>query len=316
MEQHNSNTKVQEQQGQQSLNGTMGNRNAEGDITMAARSAYRDTVTTPSESSSYSSSSISTSSELAPSQNSVRNHPIYEQSQGQNQAQNLQNQSYGQQQQQQQRAIKMKTTIRKINHTQVKKQSENQQQKMAEVAKSLVSQFDQYIMKQSNNRDMTADRIRWIRMNLLPSVYSRVGADAIATLATQFYQLIYGDDELKQVFVSGTQEEATNNQIIFLTKLFGGPVDQKEIDKSRQCKSSNQNPNLMSAAHNNVNESVVQRYLEHMNAAMTSVPEFGSLLHQYPAIMDYFVYTTYWIVFRKMLAAGVTPNASGFSSSQ
>lgn len=55
------------------------------------------------------------------------------------------------------------------------------------------------------------------------SIYDRLGADNLKTLIDNFYDLVFEDERLKELFSKTPKEIIKHKQVSFLTQFLGGP---------------------------------------------------------------------------------------------
>lgn len=54
-------------------------------------------------------------------------------------------------------------------------------------------------------------------------IYDRIGQENLQTLVDKFYDLVFADDVIKDLFQHTPKEEIKRKQLLFLTQFLGGP---------------------------------------------------------------------------------------------
>eukprot|EP00186_Timspurckia_oligopyrenoides_P000493 CAMPEP_0182446600 /NCGR_PEP_ID=MMETSP1172-20130603/4301_1 /TAXON_ID=708627 /ORGANISM="Timspurckia oligopyrenoides, Strain CCMP3278" /LENGTH=179 /DNA_ID=CAMNT_0024642551 /DNA_START=248 /DNA_END=784 /DNA_ORIENTATION=- len=152
------------------------------------------------------------------------------------------------------------------------------------------AEIESYVFSKISRPGCDSERIQYVREQVFPSLFEDVGQDAVWKLANEFYSRIYSDSFMIEIFAASTKDEAIQNQFEFLVQLFGGP----KMYASRKGKYTR----LVSRhAAYQITEAHAVRWLLHMESALNTIPSFSSDEFRFRALMDYFSYTAYWIVF-------------------
>jgi truncated hemoglobin YjbI len=126
------------------------------------------------------------------------------------------------------------------------------------------------------------------------NLYERLGEAALRRVCTAFYERVYADRVplpggalLRAAFANTTKADAAANQAAFLIERLGGP----------KLYTSRKGPFALIGRHApyaGVTRDAAARWLQHMDAALTAVPEVDDDAAR--RLRAYFHYTAFFIV--------------------
>lgn len=139
-----------------------------------------------------------------------------------------------------------------------------------------------------------------------PSLFCRLGEGFFRSLSSLFYERVYQDPILRELFSNTTREAAERNQREFLLQTFGDPTEPYRQRKGATAIIGRHAPYP-------VDENGAERWLGHMKQSLVEMREAGVCDDECKEMLeDYFAFMAYYIVEgRKYLNPGRTVGYHG-----
>lgn len=131
-----------------------------------------------------------------------------------------------------------------------------------------------------------------VAVNLMPSLYDRLGEDGFMELSSLFYDQVFADRDAQwflNIFSSSTKKEAIDNQYRFFVQTFGGPALYRE-KKGKYTRLVGRHANY------SIGTAAASRWVQHMDVALHNHPILSQDDDSRRALEKYFRYTAHYIV--------------------